>query len=744
MAPSLATRSSSPPESLGSRTSDLPVDHALSLLLADEPEPALRWSAAALDRDPWSASAIILTSRILSQMGRTRAAVDGLLLAVQRAIDAGDLPLAIVAIDQLRGLGAKVNEPLDDLAGAFCRDSGRLHAKVVPAGGYGDFQPLSPLLSGEPLAAKAAQLLLAAKHAEATVGTELAAVAPLPLFSSLSRQSLREFLEALETTFVPSGYRLLQEGKDAGAAYIVATGNLEISRRAPEGGSRPRTVLGRVGSGALVGEVALMSHLPSAASVTATTASILLVVRRSAVEPVAGRHAELGIELAAFCRRHAVANLGWASTLVAAVPATECANLVERLETRTFERGEKLVAHGEETQGLHLIVSGEVAVVAREGGGRVMLATRVAGETVGEVELVLCQQANVDAIAVRSTATLLLPPEEFFALVRESPATLHGLYAIAVRRHAELRHALEAGSAMAGDDWALDDATGDALPPADGSGPNQLATPPTPTPPPMGTYETLNGSAFRGSAAPRAPSPFAPAASFAPGRHGVSSTAAPGRGVSQAPASFIPPAGGAPAPIHSNAQSSYPPPSPFTPPPGGAIPQGMAPGGSVAPSVAAASPRSGPSVTMVLAAVMTVVAVVLLTMTVLGRRPADLLGPAPAAHQSEPTETAPVATEPAPPAAVVPPTVAPGTALAAPALAPTHTSAAVSVVKIAKAPAPASRGPSASESAPSTAATPATVGSASASTSSTPGTSASAAATSTAASATSDDFGGRQ
>ncbi len=476
MAPSLSKRnSSSPPESLGSRSSDLPVDHALSLLLADEAEQALRWSAAALERDPWSASAIIVTARVLSQMGRTRAAVDGLDLAVHRAIDAGDLPLAIVAIDQLRGLGVKVSEALDDVASAFCRDSGRLHAKPIPpARENGDFQPLSPLLTGDPLASKATQILIAAKHAEAAPGTDLAAVAPLPLFSALSRESLREFLEILETTFVPSGHRLLQEGKDSGAAFIVATGSLEISRRAAEGGSRTRTVLGRVGSGALVGEVALMSHLPSAAAVTAMTASILLVARRAAVEPVAGRHAELGVELAAFCRRHAVANLGWASTLVAAVPATECANLVERLETRTFERGEKLVAHGEETQGLHLIVSGEVAVVAREGGGRVMLATRVAGETVGEVELVLCQRANVDAIAVRSTATLLLPPDEFFALVRESPATLHGLYAIAVRRHAELRNALEAGSAMAGDEWALDDISGDGLPNGDASSANRL------------------------------------------------------------------------------------------------------------------------------------------------------------------------------------------------------------------------------------------------------------------------------
>jgi CRP-like cAMP-binding protein len=779
MAPSLQKRSSSsPPESLGSRTSDLPVDHALSLLLADEPEPALRWSAAALERDPWSPSAIIVTSRVLSQMGRSRAAVDGLILAVQRAIESGDLPLAIVAIDQLRGLGVKVGEALDDVASAFCRDSGRLHAKPVLQAHSGDFQPLSPLLTGEPLASKAAQILLAAKHAVAEPGTDLAAVAPLPLFSALSQESLREFLEALETTFVPSGHRLLQEGKDSGAAFIVATGNLEISRRSPEGASRVRTVLGRVGAGALVGEVALMSHLPCAASVTATTASILLVARRGAVEPIAARHAELGIELAAFCRRHAVANLGWASTLVAAVPATECASLVERLETRTFERGEKLVAHGEDTQGLHLIVSGEVAVVAREGGGRVMLATRVAGETVGEVELVLCQKANVDAIAVRSTATLLLPPDEFFALVRESPATLHGLYAIAVRRHAELRNALEAGSAMAGDDWALDDASGEHLPNGDRSSSNQLgegilphgrATPPpplpreaalpTPTPPPVGTYDPLNGSAFRAGTSqrsPAGPAPFSPSASYAPGHFANQPTVAghshfAAQMASQAPASFIPPA---PAPAGpapgSTQQSSYPPPSPFAPPPS-VMAQGasMQPGASVAPSVASAGAAQGSraSATMVLAAVMAVAAVVLLTMTLVGRRPSDLFTPPPAptaAHQGTAAEGAlPPAENPTPPAVTAP--------VAASSTAPTATRApiVVPVTRVTKAP-PAPRSSesvtpgaraenvSSAATASSPAMTPSIASAAPAASSVAP------APVSTPASASSDDFGGRQ
>src|SRR3982074_1393508 len=77
------------------RMSDLLVDHALTLLLADEPEAALRWGAAALEHDPSTPGALVVTSRLLEQMGRTRAAIEGLRMAVRRAIDAGNVPLAV-------------------------------------------------------------------------------------------------------------------------------------------------------------------------------------------------------------------------------------------------------------------------------------------------------------------------------------------------------------------------------------------------------------------------------------------------------------------------------------------------------------------------------------------------------------------------------------------------------------------------------------------------------------------------
>jgi CRP-like cAMP-binding protein len=483
VATSLSTRGGES-DALGARTTESPVEHALSLLLADDTEAALRWVAAALERNPWAPSTILLTSRLLARMGRSHAAADGLLLAVRRAIHVGNLPLAVAAITELRGLGLEISDALDEVAAAFCEGSARLRPGEARASDRDplDFQPLSPLLSGPALASKASQILLQAKHADDESDAGAAGIAPVPFFSALSKDALRELLLTLETAVVPSGQRLIQEGKEPAAAFLVASGVLELSRRPAEGTHRPRTVLARVGAGALVGEGALQAPLPSATTVAAASPSILLVARRHAIEPVIAAHPDVGIKLAAHCRRHAVANLGWSSALATALPAQECAALVERLETCTFDRGEKLVAYGEDAQGMHLIVSGEVAVVAREGGGRVMLGTRSPGDTVGEVELVLCQKASVDAIAVRDTATLLLRPDEFFALVRETPAALHGLYAIAVRRHNETRLALEVGSAAVGDEWVTEEAEAAAFAP----------------PPPVAPVAALGGRAAHG------------------------------------------------------------------------------------------------------------------------------------------------------------------------------------------------------------------------------------------------------
>ena len=58
----------------GASANDSPLDRALALMLAEEREAALRWSAAVVEQEEAVPSALILTCRLLADFNRTEAA----------------------------------------------------------------------------------------------------------------------------------------------------------------------------------------------------------------------------------------------------------------------------------------------------------------------------------------------------------------------------------------------------------------------------------------------------------------------------------------------------------------------------------------------------------------------------------------------------------------------------------------------------------------------------------------------
>lgn len=451
-----------PPVLPGVRTVDSPLDRALALLLAGEREAALRWSAAVVQQDHSVPSALILTCRLLADAGRTEAAIEGFELGVKRAIDTGNLPLAVAAVGDLKSLGRDVSRHLDEIAGAFCLKSPRLSDDATPPPPPlptdENFQPLSSFLTGPALLSKATDIIhVASKHYDSLADSEAPLISPLSLFSALERDGLRALIGCFEMITVPAGKAVISEGEEGAEAYIVARGELEVRRKDEEDGKS--LTLARLTNGALFGEMALLSRAPRAASVVANRPSILLVARREALESVAERRPDVGVELAAHCRRRMVANLVRTSKVLLSVSPKERPALVERFETKVFEKGEKLIEDGKDTSGLHLIASGEVAVIGREegeeGGENFVIATLGVGETVGEVALVLRRKANADVVAVHPTVTLHLPREDFLGLIRDHNAILAGLYLCAVERDDETASVLAGSTVALAEDYDL-------------------------------------------------------------------------------------------------------------------------------------------------------------------------------------------------------------------------------------------------------------------------------------------------
>jgi cAMP-dependent protein kinase regulator len=452
----------SPPDLPGTHQGESPLDRALTLLLAGESEAALRWSAAAIVQDATLASALVLTCRLLSDAGRTEAAIEGFRLAVRRATDAGNLPLAVAAVADLRSLGVPVEEHFDEIAAAFCKGSSRLAdggtgAPPPPLPAASEFQPLSSFLTGPALLSKVTEVIHEANQAyDEGDRVNPPQVMPLPLFSALEQEGLRAMIEAFEMVTVPAGDAVITEGEEGSEAYIVARGELEVRRRVQNGDFSSELTLARLTNGALFGEMALLSRAPRVASVVATRPSILLVAKREALEAVAEKRADVGVELAAHCRRRMVANLVRTSPVLLAVPTAERQALVERFETAVFEKGDKLIEEDVDPAGLHLIASGEVAVVGHEEANEpFVIATLGVGDVVGEVALVLRRKANADVVAVHPTVTLHLPKEDFISLIKDHPAILAGLYLLAIQRDEETSTVLETSTTSVADDYVL-------------------------------------------------------------------------------------------------------------------------------------------------------------------------------------------------------------------------------------------------------------------------------------------------
>jgi cAMP-dependent protein kinase regulator len=256
-------------------------------------------------------------------------------------------------------------------------------------------------------------------------------------------------IEILDVRVVARGKVLVEEGSNGEEAFFVARGELDVQKAAAKRNGAP-IALARLGSGALFGEMALLSRAPRTASVVAAVPCVLLVAKKSDLDHVAAKAPSVGREFAEFCRRRMLENLMRTNFILRGATPAERPALIERFTIRTFEAGDKIVTQGSQPEGLHLIALGEVAIVHQDKGDSTIVTRLGPGDVVGEVALVLRRPAITDVVAHHPTVTLFLARERLMELVKAHPKVFVDLYELAVKRDEET-------STMAGEEAAETD-----------------------------------------------------------------------------------------------------------------------------------------------------------------------------------------------------------------------------------------------------------------------------------------------
>jgi cAMP-dependent protein kinase regulator len=413
------------------------ADQMIELLAAGSNEACLRRSVAVLRTDLDNAIGLLVMGQALAGLAQNALAISALKLGLQEATRQS-LPLAVAACSWLSNLGVDVGSQRAELARLYAKGSSALRkdGATPPAleKPKRESQLVDPKETGEALIALVDRTI---EQARAAIEGQIAApseLVPQQLFSSLSERALCRLLEIFSAEAVPSQTRLLKQGTTGDEALILARGEIEVERAVS--GSSP-VILARLGTGTLVGEMALLARAPRTASVITCRPSIVLRAQKSKLDELATVEPQIAAEFSQQCHRRMIKNLLATSPMLKAVDPTERNHLIEHFKIRSFEAGEKLIAQGQPASGIHLIASGRVRVVIREKSENLELTQLGPGDSIGEVALVLRRNANPDVIAEFPTITLFMGAATLTTFITEQPKLLAQLYALAVMRDEE-------------------------------------------------------------------------------------------------------------------------------------------------------------------------------------------------------------------------------------------------------------------------------------------------------------------
>jgi CRP-like cAMP-binding protein len=236
-----------------------------------------------------------------------------------------------------------------------------------------------------------------------------------PLFAGLPHQAFANLVEQLALVPLERGAVLFHEGDPGDALYVIVEGELAVQAEGP-----PRVEMGRLGPGAFIGEVALMTDQPRSATVAAVTDAELIRIDRVTLSNVLANHGEVLAAVLRFVRDRLVDRWTRTSPLFRPFGDSERAELAGRFRFLEIDSGTKLLGAGDRPDGLYIVLAGQFAV--RRGG--VTVATLGPGDLIGETALLAGGAFKSDVVARCKSLALCLPAADFRELIMTHPHVL--------------------------------------------------------------------------------------------------------------------------------------------------------------------------------------------------------------------------------------------------------------------------------------------------------------------------------
>lgn len=417
-------------------------------------EDALAAYAEIVRLDPGDHQARFRAARCLVQLGEQERALTAYHAAAEGLLKKDYLLSAMAACKEALRINPVERRVKDTLRRIHARAEAEVGRTPVPPPlppepleDEGDLWSALTDLRGEELVEKAMEVL-GRPQDEAAVGE--AVRPPLPLFAELDREAFVDVVLRMGLADHAPGDVLIEQGAKGDAIYVLTAGGARVVRHDEDG---RETELARLPGGTLVGEMALLTDAPRSASVVVDRPSEVFVLSRRDVEELSRDHAAIPTQLVQFCRKRLLANLVNTSPLFAPFDPAARLEILSRFASRVVKPGEVIIREGQAGDGLYVVLTGEVQVSGTDDAGeRVVLATLREGDVFGEISLIRDVPATATVSAVRRTAMVVLPADDFAHLVADHAEVREYLSGLTAERIERTSAARSGGAEEIGED----------------------------------------------------------------------------------------------------------------------------------------------------------------------------------------------------------------------------------------------------------------------------------------------------
>ena len=246
---------------------------------------------------------------------------------------------------------------------------------------------------------------------------EPGALPKIPLFSDLPEDAFIALFERCPLRRFEPADVIIQQGSLGDSFFVICAGSVKVYR---VDGDQRRDIA-TLSEGTFFGEMALLSGAARTASVEAASEDTqLLEISAPLLTELSLKYPTVSTALKKFCRQRLLTNVMSSSALFAPFSRTERRQLVERFRARDVNKGDVLIKEGQRSDGMYVVLSGEIEVRL----GKQSVAALKEGDIFGEMSLLTKAPATATCAAARRTSLLRLPREDFDQIVLSHPQIL--------------------------------------------------------------------------------------------------------------------------------------------------------------------------------------------------------------------------------------------------------------------------------------------------------------------------------